>query len=154
MFYSIKIGFITSLSLFLLLLSSLSFAADPVYTGLFSHKALGGYDSVAYFSLGKAVKGLAQFNYRYQGAIWYFSNDRHLALFSQNPQQYAPQYGGYCAYAIANNEIVSSDPQQWSIINDKLYLNYDAEVQQLWLQQQDKYIHQADRNWPHIIADE
>jgi YHS domain-containing protein len=127
-------------------------AAAPVYTGTFSNQAVSGYDTVAYFTAGKPVKGKAEFKTEYQGAEWRFASADNLAAFKANPEKYAPQYGGYCAYAVgAKNALVSSDPEAWSIVNGKLYLNYDKDVQQTWVKDQTNYIKQADANWPGLV---
>ena len=75
------------------------YALDPIYTGIFSDKAIKGYDTVAYFTEGKPIKGKEQFSIEYMKATWLFSSQQNLDLFTGNPQKYAPQYGGYCAYA-------------------------------------------------------
>ncbi|SQD78442.1 YHS domain-containing (seleno)protein [Moritella yayanosii] len=144
--YIIKLLVISSL-----ILSFNSFAKDPIYTGYFSSKAVSGYDTVAYFTQSKAVKGLNKFSYAYQGEDWYFSSNQHLTLFKQDPEKYAPQYGGYCAYAVAKNDTASSDPEQWTIENDKLYLNYNADIKQQWLAEKTNFIIKADQNWPHVL---
>ncbi|MGF1712599.1 YHS domain-containing (seleno)protein [Vibrio sp. 99-70-13A1] len=140
------------LTAFLLLLSPLSFADDEIYTGIFSSKALDGYDTVAYFSQNKPVKGSKQFTTEYKGADWYFSTETNLTLFVNNPEKYAPQYGGYCAWAVsAKNDFAPGDPLQWSIVNNKLYLNYDQDIKDLWETKRDAHIQQADKNWPQLI---
>ncbi|CAM2930411.1 YHS domain-containing (seleno)protein [Moritella viscosa] len=144
--YIIKLLVISSL-----IFSFNSFAKDPIYTGYFSSKAVSGYDTVAYFTQSKAVKGLKKFTYEYKGEDWYFSNSQHLALFKQEPTKYAPQYGGYCAYAVANNGTASTDPTQWTIVNGKLYLNYNADIRQQWLKDKLNFIVKADQNWPHVL---
>jgi YHS domain-containing protein len=144
--YLIKLLAISSL-----LLSFNSFAKDPIYTGYFSSEAVSGYDTVAYFTQSKAVKGLKKFSYEYQGENWYFSNSQHLALFKQAPEKYAPQYGGYCAFAVAKNDTASSDPTQWTIEDGKLYLNYNADIKQQWLADKLNFIQKADQHWPNVL---
>ena len=75
----------------------------------------------------------------------------NLALFEHNPEKYAPQYGGYCAWAVAQGHTASGDPQVWEIINDKLYLNYDVEVQGKWLKDTAGFIIEADKKWPALL---
>lgn len=128
-----------------------SFAKAPVYTGYFSDKAVSGYDTVAYFTQNQAVKGNSNFKYSYKEATWYFNSEAHLTLFKSEPEKYAPQYGGYCAYALALNDTVSADPKQWSIEDGKLYLNYNAEIKQKWLKNKEDYIILADDNWPLVL---
>ncbi|MBS29434.1 MAG: YHS domain protein [Alphaproteobacteria bacterium] len=101
-------------------------AVDPVFnTG---GKAIRGYDPVAYFTEEKAVKGKSEHSFTFQGAIWQFSSAANQELFAANPEKYAPQYGGYCAWAVVNNYTASIDPDAWSICDGKLYLNYSKLV--------------------------
>ncbi|EEX94814.1 hypothetical protein VIOR3934_05534 [Vibrio orientalis CIP 102891 = ATCC 33934] len=141
--------------LFALILSLMSFsvfAEDPVYTGFFSNKALDGYDTVAYFTDGKPVKGDKQWQTEYQGADWYFSSQENLNKFKADPQTYAPQYGGYCAWAVsAKNDFAPADPNQWAIVDGKLYLNYNAEVKAWWDDDRSGHITQGDQNWPALL---
>ncbi|WP_163834257.1 YHS domain-containing (seleno)protein [Spartinivicinus ruber] len=133
---------------------SSALAGDAVYTGFFSNKAVSGYDTVAYFTKSKPVKGKSQYKYTYKGAEWYFANQEHLDLFKQNPEKYAPQYGGFCAWAVAaKNSRASADPNNWKIVNGKLYLNYDDGVQQQWLQDIPGFIEKGDKNWPGLLAE-
>lgn len=142
-------------SLFTFILFSISqftFAADDIYTGIFSSKALDGYDTVAYFTEGKPIEGNKKFTTEYKGADWYFSSQQNLDAFVHNPERYAPQYGGYCAWAVsAKNDFAPGDPMHWSIVDNKLYLNYDQEIKQRWESDRDLHITQADKNWPELI---
>jgi len=122
-------------------------AQDAVYTGYFSNKAVSGYDVVAYFTEQKAVEGNSQYTLEYQGADWYFSSQEHLTLFKNDPEKYAPQYGGYCAWAMAVDKIAPGKAPYWTIYNDKLYLNYDKDVLDTWLADKDKFIKDADLVW-------
>ena len=126
-------------------------AESLIYTSFFSDKAISGYDSVAYFTEGKAVQGSSKFITTYKGAKWRFKNAENLAAFKANPKKYAPQYGGYCAWAVANNDTAKGDPLQWTVHNGKLYLNYDDEVQSKWLKDKEGFISSADKNWPNVI---
>lgn len=131
---------------------SVAQAKEPsVYTGYFSNVAVSGYDSVAYFTLQKPVKGDAKFTTMYNGAEWRFVSAEHRDKFVADPTHYAPQYGGYCAWAVAQGSTASADPQRWKIVNDKLYLNYDADVQKKWELSVPEFIQQADKNWPKVI---
>ncbi len=134
-------------------LSSSAHAANsPIYTGTFSSNAVGGYDTVSYFAGGKPVRGSSKFKTEYKGATWLFSNQENLDLFKANPEKYAPQYGGYCAYAVGEkNALVSSDPLAYTIDGGKLYLNYDKDIQNTWLQDKDAYINKANANWPGLV---
>ncbi len=128
--------------------STPAFAVDAVYTGFFSNTALSGYDAVAYFTVGKPVEGKDQFTYAYQGATWKFSSVENLEKFIAAPENYAPQYGGYCAWAMANGDIASAEPEQWTIHDGKLYLNYNRKINARWKENMLEFIQQADREWP------
>ncbi len=135
----------------LMVLSIPAHAKPPIYTTFFSDLAVAGYDTVAYFTENQAVKGSKQFKTEYKGATWRFKNTDNLAAFKANPEKYAPQYGGYCAWAVANNDTAKGDPHQWTIHSGKLYLNYDAEIQSRWLKDKEGFINAADKNWPNVI---
>lgn len=114
--------------------------------------AINGYDSVAYFTQNAPVKGLDAHTFDYKGAKWKFSNAANLELFKGNPEKYSPQYGGYCAYAVANNSLAKVDPSQFTVLDGKLYLNYDAAIQKDWLKDRANFIKKADANFPALIA--
>jgi YHS domain-containing protein len=123
----------------------------PVFTSYFSNVAVSGYDPVAYFTLQKPVKGDAKFTTIYNGAEWRFVSTEHRDKFVANPTRYAPQYGGYCAWAVSQGYTASADPLRWKIVNDKLYLNYDAHVQKKWEMSVPEFIQAGDKNWPKVI---
>lgn len=129
-------------------------AIDPVYTAYFSNKAIKGYDTVAYFTENQAVKGSNEFSFEHKGVVWLFSSAENLALFTANPSKYEPQYGGYCAYAVSQNQTASIKPELFTIHNDKLYLNYNSSINDKWLQQKEDYIEDADKNWPSLLSAE
>ena len=122
-----------------------------IYTGYFSSLAVGGYDPVAYFKVGKPVEGKAQFTTEYKGATWRFSSEENLNAFKADPAAYAPQYGGYCAWAVSQGYTASGDPNVWAIVNNKLYLNYDKSVQAKWEKDIPGFIAKADKNWPGVL---
>lgn len=126
-------------------------SAPLVYTESASGLAIRGTDPVAYFTEGKAVKGDSQFESEWQGATWRFASAENQQLFEQDPEAYAPQYGGYCAKAMAEGNVVSIDPEAWKIVDGKLYLNYSPEVQQQWVQDIPGNIALADANWPDVL---
>lgn len=128
-------------------------AVDPVNTGLFSSTAIKGYDPVAYFTDGEPVKGSKTYTAEHQGATWRFASAEHRDLFEADPERYASQYGGYCAWAVAQGSTAGIDPEAWKIVDGKLYLNYDEEVQRKWLADVEGHIAAADANWPELIAD-
>lgn len=134
-----------------LIAPAMVFAADPVYTGFFNNKAVGGYDPVSYFTEGKPVKGNKRFQINHKGADWYFSSQDNLEAFSKAPEKYAPQYGGYCAWAVGHDITAKGDPLQWSIVEDKLYLNIDADIKAQWLKDKEHWIKQGDKHWPSVL---
>jgi len=142
------------LALSLLALTAVSAHAGekPVYTGFFSNLAVGGYDSVAYFTVHKPVKGDSRFSTEYSGAQWQFSSAANRDAFAADPKRYAPQYGGYCAWAVSEGGTASADPKLWRIVDGKLYLNYDADVQKKWELDIAGHIRKADQNWPAVLG--
>ena len=147
--------------LMLIALVAMSFsalAAKPVNTlknSFFASQtdtAINGYDSVAYFTQKAAIKGLDANTFEYKGAKWKFSSQANLELFKSNPEKYAPQYGGYCAYGVATDSLVKVDPDQFTIHEGKLYLNYDASVQKDWLKDIPGYIKKADAKFQSLLA--
>jgi YHS domain-containing protein len=113
--------------------------------------AINGYDTVAYFTVGKPVKGQDSLTTEWMGAKWKFSTQAHLDLFKANPEKYAPQYGGYCAYGVVQDNLVKVEPDQFTIRDGKLYLNYDAEVQAKWLKDSAGFIKSADVKFPALL---
>ena len=126
-------------------------ANDPVSTGFFSGLAASGYDPVAYFREGRPVEGRGEFEFEWNGATWRFANADNLAAFSADPEKFAPQYGGYCAWAVSQGYTASSDPEAWRIVAGKLYLNNSKSVQSTWTQDIPGNIAKADRNWPEVL---
>ncbi|WP_394805232.1 YHS domain-containing (seleno)protein [Kordiimonas aquimaris] len=130
---------------------------DPIYTSWTSSKAVGGYDTVAYFKEGKPVKGSKKFKTKYMDAEWRFSSQENLDLFLADPAKYAPQYGGYCAWAMGGAEngtrgfTASGDPEIWKIVDGKLYLNYDKSVAKKWNVDIPGFIEKADRFYPETV---
>jgi YHS domain-containing protein len=122
--------------------------ADPVFQdkGL----AIRGFDPVAYFMSAKPVKGKKEFEYRYWGAMWRFASAENKKLFADHPEKYAPQYGGYCAYGMSHGYAAPIDPQAWTVLDGKLYLNYDLDVRKEWNKDIPGFIAKADENWPKI----
>lgn len=139
----------TSVFVFLLATAPV-FAKDPVdpvnkdRSGL----AIKGYDTVAYFTEGKPVRGSAAFTQSWNGATWRFASAANRDQFAADPAKYAPQYGAYCAWAVHKNYTADTDPEAWKIVGGKLYLNYNKEVQSMWQKDVDSRIAAADKNWP------
>ena len=129
-----------------------AFAIDEIYTPLFSNVAVKGYDTVAYFTQNKPVKGKKAHTLKHKGATWRFSTAENKALFEANPEKYAPQYGGYCAYAVAQNTTASIEPELFTIVDGKLYLNYSKKINTKWQADMAEYIQDADKKWPGVLA--
>lgn len=110
--------------------------------------AVQGYDVVGYFEQNRPVKGSTSFSSEWMGATWLFESARTRDAFISNREKYAPQYGGYCAWAVSNNYTAPIDPEAWKIVNGKLYLNYSKGVQRRWEPDAARRIVDADRNWP------
>jgi YHS domain-containing protein len=120
--------------------------APTVYT-IKGDLALSGYDAVSYFKSGKPTKGKPEFSYQWMDAAWHFSSADNLNAFKAEPEKYAPQYGGYCAFGASQGHLVPGDPRAWKIVDDKLYLNYNKDVLGFWLQDVPGNIQKADDNW-------
>jgi YHS domain-containing protein len=137
-------------SMSLLLFMSVAVLAQKSEVFNSSDGAIHGYDPVAYFKESKPVKGNKKYFTSWKSATWYFANQQNLDAFKANPGMYAPQYGGYCAYGLANGHKVKTDPDAWLISDGKLYLNYSMDVQATWKKKQAEYIQSADKIWPGI----
>ncbi len=136
--------------------ASLTLAATRVHAmepPVFARRGLAirGYDTVAYFENNGPVKGSRDFEAEWNGATWRFANELNLDLFLADPEKYAPQYGGYCAWAVSNNYTASTDPDAWSLHEGKLYLNYNRSVRNTWSQDIPGNIAKGDANWPDVL---
>ncbi|MEM1316419.1 MAG: YHS domain-containing (seleno)protein [Pseudomonadota bacterium] len=123
---------------------------DKVFTNWRGH-AIRGYDPVAYFTEGRPVEGSSDHELEHDGATWRFASAENLARFQADPAAYAPQYGGYCAWAVAQGKTASIDPEAWKIVDGKLYLNYNASIQERWEADIPGFIEAADANWPSVL---
>ena len=137
-----------------LLITPLALAADtPVY----SHPKKGavkGADVVAYFSLppdAKAVIGNDLYTHEWQGATWKFASAHNRDLFAADPEAYAPQFGGYCAFAVSHNFTKPINPDKWSIVDGKLYLNLNGIAFRKWSKNRDAAIARGHGNWPGVL---
>ena len=113
--------------------------------------AIEGYDPVAYFTQAKPVKGSDEYSFEWNGATFKFSSQEHLDLFEAAPEKYTPQYGGYCAYAVSEGATASTVPEAWTIVDDKLYLNFSLGVRNLWSKDIPGRVARADANWPDVL---
>ena len=123
---------------------------DATYTARFSNTAVGGYDPVSYF-LGEGVEGSKAYTTEYQGAEYRFANADNLATFEADPARYAPQYGGYCAWAVAQGKLAPGDPEFAAVHDGKLYLNFNADVQETWNADRDGFIAAAEEQWSSVL---
>ena len=133
-----------------LLILPLQADAGTVYNVGWTGVAIKGYDPVAYFTEKMPVKGDSDFEYEWSGAKWRFASSENLEMFKGNPEKYAPQYGGHCAYGVANNYLVKIDPDAWTVYEGRLYLNYSLSVREQWKEDIPGHIEKADANWPKL----
>ncbi|WP_395339270.1 YHS domain-containing (seleno)protein [Ningiella sp. W23] len=133
-----------------LAISTFTFAADIDVNANANDLAIQGYDTVSYFTDGAPVLGNANFTATYKNAIYQFASEEHRDLFRENPEKYAPQYGGYCAFGVTMDRKFDTDPTAFKIVDDKLYLNLNAQVQERWLTNVPEFISTADGNWGDI----
>lgn len=123
-------------------------AQARVYTGYIDGVAQAGHDAVAYHRQGVAVSGDPAITLVHEGALWRFSSEENRAAFAVDPTAYEPQYGGHCAWAMAQGYLAQGDPQIWRILEGRLFLNATEAVNRRWLRDLPGFIAQADANWP------
>ena len=126
-------------------------AEDAINKALFGGVAIKGYDTVAYFTEGKPTKGGKSFEAEWNGAIWRFASAANRDTFKADPEKYAPQYGGYCAWAVSQGYTAGIDPDAWKIVDGKLYLNYSQEVKAKWETDIPGFIALANEHYPKLI---
>jgi YHS domain-containing protein len=112
--------------------------------------AIRGYDPVAYFEERRPVQGTPSWAAQFHGSTFHFVSAAHRDAFMAAPEHYAPQYGGFCAFGAAKGYKAKVDPDAFSLVNGKLYLNYSLSVREQWLEDVPSYIAKADRNWPEV----
>ena len=122
------------------------FASDAVYTT--QNGAIDGYDPVAYFTSGTATAGDPRITAEWRGVQWRFADESHRDLFLADPEKYAPAYGGYCAWAMGNAYTAHGDPQQFSVVNGRVFLNFDAATKAKWVVESDRLVAAGDTHWP------
>jgi len=133
-----------------LVISSISFAGDIDVSTDANDLAIHGYDAVSYFTDSKATKGNQKYTATYKSAIYQFSSEENRNQFKQNPEKFAPQFGGFCAMGVALNKKLDTDPNAWKIVDGKLYLNLNKAVQKKWLSDVPGYLATANRVWSGI----
>lgn len=135
---------------FSLLFSLTGFAQQPE---VFQTKgyAINGYDVVSYFTETKPAKGDSSYAIEWNNAKWLFATSKNMELFKKDPEKYAPQYGGYCAYGCSRGYKAPTTYDAYSIVNGKLYFNYNTDVRVIWNKYQENFIKKADVNWIQIV---
>lgn len=141
------IGF--ALALIVYALQPLPAAAQEIYIGIYDW-AIEGYDPVAYFLEGKPVKGNEEIWYQWNGGRWLFSSQEHKASFESTPEKYAPQYGGFCAFSMSRAARVGASGEAWSIVDGKLYLQYNPAVLARWENNREENIRRGNANWENL----
>lgn len=136
-------------------LGTAQLVAAETETNIVDGYAVHGYDVVAYFEKGKPMVGDDRYTAEHDGATYRFASAEHRDAFTGNPEKYAPQYGGYCAFGTAMGRKFDGDPNAWAIVDDKLYLNLNKKVQARWKEDVPGFIRGANNNWPLIrsVAD-
>lgn len=115
--------------------------------------ALKGYDTVAYFREGRPVEGREKFAQEWMDATWRFASAENREAFAKDPERYAPQYGGYCAWGISQAKFYDGDPLVWKIVNGKLYVNFNKEIEKAWEGDLKGFIGKADAAWPTLVKE-
>lgn len=113
-------------------------------------KAIKGYDPVAFFKVSAPVKGTDSLSYTWKDAKWFFSSRENLESFKANPDMYCPQYGGYCAYGTSAGHKSPTQTDTWTVLDGKLYFNYNSKVKEMWVKDQKSLIEKADQQWPEV----
>ena len=129
------------------LLSTVS-SASEYHTTFLGNLAAGGYDPVAYFTMDKAITGKRAFTLKWKGANWRFVSQQHLDMFKADPEKYAPRYGGHCAWAVAEKDMLyRGSPQHWDIVDGKLYLNHNGTINERWRKNPEGHVQKANEHW-------
>ncbi|MEX0327926.1 MAG: YHS domain-containing (seleno)protein [Ruegeria sp.] len=123
---------------------------EPMYFSA-DGAAISGYDAVSYFNGGQPLQGAADIAVMWKGAIWHFASQENRDQFERNPRAYAPQFGGYCALAMAQGSLSSTDPKAWKIVDGRLYLTHSPAIEKIWEKNVVEYIHLAEQHWPVIL---
>lgn len=126
-------------------------ARPEIFTDV-ENRALKGYDTVAYHLDRKATRGSSEFAYEWKGATWWFSSAENRDLFIADPERWAPQFGGYCAWAIVKDQVRPIDPKIFRIFNDKLYLNLNMKIHKRWLAKHNEFIQEGEARWPDVLV--
>ena len=132
------------------LIASPAFAAKPPVFAT-DGVAINGFDPVAYFTEGAPIKGMSEFSSDWEGAALLFASAENKAMFDADPVKFAPKYGGYCAYAVSKGATAPTDPEAWTVHEDRLYLNFSLDVRSIWKEDIPGNVMKADANWPGVL---
>ncbi|HNP60386.1 MAG TPA: YHS domain-containing (seleno)protein [Nitrospirales bacterium] len=133
-------------AMFLVIVATPAFAGDVTN----NTPGISGYDPVAYFTEGKPMRGSGYHVTEYKGVTYAFATKDHKEMFEASPGKYVPAYGGYCAYGVAVGKKFVSDPEAWKIVQGKLYLNLDRDIQSKWAKDIPGYLKKSEANWKDI----
>lgn len=118
------------------------------YNTMFAGLGAKGYDVVSYFNANKPVAGSNRYTAEHGGVKWQFSSTENLAAFKADPVKYAPQFGGFCAWGVSVGKLFDVDPVNgWKIVDGKLYLNFNGDINATFSNDTEAYISKANRNW-------
>jgi YHS domain-containing protein len=151
-----KYSRIAKLTLFVIFLSVmpsswvLAGGPDELIATDSSGVAIKGYDTVAYFTEGRPVKGKKEFEYVWQDARWWFSSAAHRDMFAVNPERYVPKFGGHCAMGMSMNKKKVADPEAWTIVDGKLYIKYNKAARDRWRKDIPANIKKAEKIWAEL----
>lgn len=142
-----QIFIVIVLTIALITLNACSNEPDLPLTATITDIAINGYDPVSYFNDRKPSRGIEEFEYKWNNTKYRFSCEENLERFKSNPAKYTPQYEGYCAFAMSRGDYARIDPEAYAIVDEKLYLTYNRDIRNAWLQDKENYINKADRIW-------
>ena len=145
--FQLLLSLIAIFTIALISLSACSREPDSSVTVNITEIAINGYDPVSYFNESKPSRGTEEYVFVWNNAKYQFSCKENLELFKNNPARYAPQYDGYCAFAMSRGDYSRIDPEAYAIVDDKLYLTFDRDIRNTWLYDKENYIKKADRIW-------
>ena len=128
-------------------ITPLSWHHSSINQPMFSNQAINGYDAVAYLTQNSAIKGEESFSHNWNDAIWFFQNKENKNAFIENPEKYAPQYGGFCAFSVSKGFTANTNPNSFKIIDGKIYLFADDDVKSEWLNHKDENLKIGNENW-------
>lgn len=139
------------------LIAATPFLARPAYAAspeVYAENGLAirGTDPVAYFDGSGPIAGDAAYSLMWKGAEWRFASAQNMARFEMDPAAHAPQYGGYCAFAVSKGGLATTDPEAWTVYEGKLYLNYSVNVRTIWSEDIPGNIEKANNNWPSVLG--